>query len=133
VDGNDVVAVYTTTKEAVDRARAGEGPILIEAKSMRMRGHAQHDPAEYVPKDMFEYWKQRDPIVLYEKFWTGAKLLDAKSKKEIDDRIDNLLTKERDYAESRRCRHPNLPMKGCIARATNATRLRPSGKGRTGR
>src|ERR1700727_319230 len=50
VDGNDVVAVYTTTKEAVDRARAGEGPILIEAKSMRIRGHAQHDPAENVPK-----------------------------------------------------------------------------------
>ena len=81
VDGNDVVAVYTTAKEAVERARAGEGPILIEAKSMRMRGHAQHDPAEYVPKDMFEYWKQRDPIVLYEKFLTGEKLLDAKSKK----------------------------------------------------
>src|ERR1700736_1536674 len=74
VDGNDVVAVYTTTKEAVERARAGQGPILIEAKSMRMRGHAQHDPAEYVPKDMFEYWKQRDPIVLYEKFLTGARL-----------------------------------------------------------
>jgi len=82
VDGNDVVAVYTTTREAVERARAGEGPILIEAKSMRMRGHAQHDPAEYVPKDMFEYWKQRDPIALYEKFLTGEKLLDAKSKKE---------------------------------------------------
>jgi len=91
VDGNDVVAVYTTAKEAVDRARAGEGPILIEAKSMRMRGHAQHDPAEYVPKEMFEYWKARDPIVLYEKFLTGEKLLDAKSKKEIDERIETLL------------------------------------------
>jgi hypothetical protein len=95
-----VVAVYTTTKEAVDRARAGEGPILIEAKSMRMRGHAQHDPAEYVPKEMFEYWKARDPIVLYEKFLTGEKLLDAKSKKEIEDRIETLLTKERDFAEN---------------------------------
>src|ERR1700686_785241 len=100
VDGNDVVAVYTTAKEAVDRARAGEGPILIEAKSMRMRGHAQHDPAEYVPKEMFEYWKARDPIVLYEKFLTGEKLLDAKSKKEIEGRIDTLLTKERDFAEN---------------------------------
>jgi TPP-dependent pyruvate/acetoin dehydrogenase alpha subunit len=100
VDGNDVVAVYTTTKEAVERARAGEGPILIEAKSMRMRGHAQHDPAEYVPKEMFEYWKARDPIVLYEKFLTGEKLLDAKSKKEIEERIETLLTKERDFAEN---------------------------------
>ncbi len=100
VDGNDVVAVYTTAREAVDRARAGEGPILIEAKSMRMRGHAQHDPAEYVPKEMFEYWKARDPIVLYDKFLTGAKLLDAQTKKEIDERIETLLTKDRDFAES---------------------------------
>src|ERR1700689_494877 len=44
VDGNDVVAVYSTTREAVERARAGEGPILIEAKSFRRLGHAQHDP-----------------------------------------------------------------------------------------
>src|SRR6201998_4315148 len=84
VDGNDVVAVYQTTKEAVDRARAGEGPILIEAKSMRMRGHAQHDPAEYVPKDMFEHYKQRDPIDLYEKFLMGKKILDAKTKKDME-------------------------------------------------
>jgi hypothetical protein len=67
---------------------------------MRMRGHAQHDPAEYVPKEMFAYWKARDPIVLYEKFLTGAKLLDEKSKKEIETRIETLLTKERDFAES---------------------------------
>src|SRR5499433_602011 len=49
VDGNDVVAVYSTAKEAVERARSGGGPILIEAKTFRRRGHAQHDPAEYVP------------------------------------------------------------------------------------
>src|SRR6202011_321768 len=67
---------------------------------MRMRGHAQHDPAEYVPKEMFEYWKARDPIVLYEKFLAGEKLLDAKSKKEIEGHIDTLLTKERDFAEN---------------------------------
>jgi hypothetical protein len=49
---------------------------------------------------MFEYWKARDPIVLYEKFLTGEKLLDAKSKKEIEERINTLLTKERDFAEN---------------------------------
>ena len=57
-------------------------------------------PAEYVPKDMFEYWKQRDPIVLYEKFLTGEKLLDAKSKKEIESGSKRCSTKERDFAES---------------------------------
>ena len=100
VDGNDVVAVYTTAKEAVDRARAGEGPILIEAKTFRRLGHAQHDPAEYVPKEMRKHWEARDPIALFEKFLTAEKLLDAKSKKELEERIDALLQKERDFAEN---------------------------------
>src|SRR5499425_2964500 len=100
VDGNDVVAVYTTTKEAVDRARNGEGPILIEVKTFRRMGHAQHDPADYVPQDMRAYWESRDPIALYERYLTAEKLLDEKSKKEIGDKIDELLSKERDFAEN---------------------------------
>jgi TPP-dependent pyruvate/acetoin dehydrogenase alpha subunit len=100
VDGNDVVAVYATTKEAVERARAGEGPILIEAKTFRRRGHAQHDPAEYVPKDQRAYWEKRDPITLYEEFLAKEKLLDQKSKKEIEDKISALLEKEREFAEN---------------------------------
>jgi pyruvate dehydrogenase E1 component alpha subunit/2-oxoisovalerate dehydrogenase E1 component alpha subunit len=100
VDGNDVVAMYSTAKEAVTRARAGEGPILIEAKTFRRLGHAQHDPAEYVPKEMRAYWEARDPIVLYEKFLASEKLLDAKSKKEVEDKIGALLEKEREFAEN---------------------------------
>ena len=100
VDGNDVVAVYTTTREAVERARAGEGPILIEAKSFRRLGHAQHDPAEYVPKEMRAYWEGRDPIALYEKFLMGEKLLDAKGKKDVEEKIDTLLAAEREFAEN---------------------------------
>src|SRR5438477_665125 len=100
VDGNDVVAVYTTAKEAVDRARNGEGPILIEVKTFRRLGHAQHDPAEYVPKEQRAYWEARDPITLYEKFLTGEKFLDATSKKEIDEKIEKLLSAERDFAEN---------------------------------
>src|ERR1700757_1278375 len=98
VDGNDVVAVYTTAKEAVDRARNGEGPILMEVKTFRRLGHAQHDPAEYVPKEQRAYWEARDPILLFEKFLTAGKILDAQSKKEIEDKIDALLQKERDFA-----------------------------------
>jgi TPP-dependent pyruvate/acetoin dehydrogenase alpha subunit len=100
VDGNDVVAMYSTAKEAVERARAGEGPVLIEAKTFRRLGHAQHDPAEYVPKEMRAHWEARDPIALYEKFLTGEKLLDVKGKKEIEDKMDALLTKEREFAEN---------------------------------
>jgi TPP-dependent pyruvate/acetoin dehydrogenase alpha subunit len=90
-DGNDVIAVYTTTKEAVEECRAGHGPVLIEVKTHRMKGHAQHDPAEYVPKEMVEYWKARDPIARYEKFLTENKIWDAKTKSEID-------TKSKHYA-----------------------------------
>jgi TPP-dependent pyruvate/acetoin dehydrogenase alpha subunit len=100
VDGNDVAAVYSTAKEAVERARAGEGPILIEAKTFRRLGHAQHDPAEYVPKEMRAYWEARDPIALHEKFLMSEKLLDAKTKKEIEDKINTLLAAERDFAEN---------------------------------
>lgn len=62
VDGNDVEAVYAVTSEAVARARRGEGPTLIEAKTMRMLGHAIHDGAEYVPKALLEAWAARDPV-----------------------------------------------------------------------
>ena len=100
VDGNNVVAVYNAAREAVERARAGEGPILIEAKTFRRLGHAQHDPAEYVPKEMRAHWEARDPIALYEKFLTAEKLLDAAGKKEIDDKLDKLLAAEREFAEN---------------------------------
>lgn len=100
VDGNDVVEVYATAKEAVERARAGEGPILIEAKTFRRSGHAQHDPAEYVPKEQREFWEKRDPIALYEAFLLKEKLLDAKSKKEMEEKLTSLLEKDREFAEN---------------------------------
>jgi len=100
VDGNDVAAVYTTAKEAVELARAGEGPILIEAKTFRRMGHAQHDPAEYVPAEMKAYWEERDPIARHERFLFKEKFLDEKSKREIEAKINALLEKERDFAEN---------------------------------
>jgi TPP-dependent pyruvate/acetoin dehydrogenase alpha subunit len=112
VDGNDVVAVYNTAKEAVDECRAGRGPALIEVKTMRMRGHAQHDPAEYVPKQMFEYWKARDPIDLYEKYLTENKIWDAKTKSEIDARIARELDVEQKFAEESPMPPPELAEEG---------------------
>lgn len=65
VDGTDVVAVYDATTRAVERARSGAGPSLIEAVTMRMHGHAEHDPADYVPKKLFDDWGLRDPVELF--------------------------------------------------------------------
>jgi TPP-dependent pyruvate/acetoin dehydrogenase alpha subunit len=67
VDGNDVEAVFAEAQVAVERARAGEGPTLIECRTMRMHGHGAHDDMSYVPPEMFEEWSQRDPIDLYSK------------------------------------------------------------------
>jgi TPP-dependent pyruvate/acetoin dehydrogenase alpha subunit len=125
VDGNDVAAVYKTTKEAVDRARAGEGPILIEAKSMRMRGHAQHDAADYVPKEMKEYWEKRDPIARHEKLLMEQKLLDAKSKKEIEAKIDTLLQADRDFAENSPMPPPELAEQGVYCTGDDCHKIRP--------
>jgi TPP-dependent pyruvate/acetoin dehydrogenase alpha subunit len=65
VDGNDVESVFEAAREAVDRARGGEGPTLIECQTMRMHGHGAHDDMSYVPPEMFEEWAARDPIDRY--------------------------------------------------------------------
>jgi len=124
VDGNDVVAVYTTAKEAVDRARKGEGPILLEVKTFRRMGHAQHDPAEYVPKEMRAYWEARDPIALYEKFLTAEKLLDEKSKKEVEQKIATLLVKERDFAENSPMPPPEFAEHGVYCTGDDCHKIR---------
>jgi pyruvate dehydrogenase E1 component alpha subunit len=83
VDGTDVMAVYDATAEAVARARAGDGPSLIEGVTMRMHGHAEHDPADYVPKDMYEEWSKKDPVELFEKALLGADLIDEDAVKKV--------------------------------------------------
>jgi TPP-dependent pyruvate/acetoin dehydrogenase alpha subunit len=100
VDGNDVEAVFVTAREAVRLCRAGEGPVLIEAKTMRMRGHAQHDPADYVPKEMFEFWKRRDPIVTYEKRLMESGVLSEKKKAEILEHINQVVKEDVEFAEN---------------------------------
>ena len=62
VDGTDVLAVYREAKRAIEKAREGGGPTLIESMTLRMEGHAVHDDAFYVPKELFEEWAARDPI-----------------------------------------------------------------------
>jgi TPP-dependent pyruvate/acetoin dehydrogenase alpha subunit len=126
VDGNDVVAVYNTAQEAVDRARAGEGPILIEAKTFRRRGHAQHDPAEYVPKDQRAHWEKRDPITLYDEFLTKEKLLDAKGKKEIETKISVLLEKEREFAENSPMPPPETAAQGVYCTGPECHDIQPN-------
>ena len=99
VDGTDACQVYDAARDAVDRARRGEGPTLIEAKMMRMKGHAIHDGADYVPKEMLEYWKRRDPIARFENYLVNAKKwLTADENKALIASVEKDIEAEREIA-----------------------------------
>jgi pyruvate dehydrogenase E1 component alpha subunit/2-oxoisovalerate dehydrogenase E1 component alpha subunit len=99
IDGNDVLAVYGATRRAIERARAGEGPTLIEADTMRMRGHAEHDDMKYVPAEMLAEWAKKDPIARYEAHLVGAGASPAELQA-IVQRLERELAEERAAAEA---------------------------------
>jgi TPP-dependent pyruvate/acetoin dehydrogenase alpha subunit len=99
VDGTDACQVYDAAHEACERARRGEGPTLIEAKMMRMKGHAIHDAAEYVPKPLFDFWRRRDPIARFENYLLNIKKwLSAAENRELIADVDRQLEADREFA-----------------------------------
>jgi len=96
VDGNDVLATYAAARRAVERARAGEGVTLIEAKTFRMKGHAEHDNQSYVPQSLIEEWSAKDPVVRFEQALVDAGLattadfeaIQSRAKREVDAATD---------------------------------------------
>ena len=98
VDGTDACQVYDACHEACLRARRGEGPTLIEAKMMRMKGHAIHDAADYVPKPLFEYWKKRDPIARLENYLLKKKWLTADENQKLIAEVEQQLEADREFA-----------------------------------
>jgi TPP-dependent pyruvate/acetoin dehydrogenase alpha subunit len=100
VDGTDPNQVYDVTYEAAQRAYGGEGATLIEAKMMRMRGHAMHDAAAYVPKAYFEYWKKRDPITRMEKYLLKKGWFTEKENHELIDSVQKEIDEDREIADA---------------------------------
>jgi TPP-dependent pyruvate/acetoin dehydrogenase alpha subunit len=97
VDGNDVLAVYDATLRARESCLRGEGPVLLECKTFRRKGHAEHDdPTKYVPKEVFEEWVRKDPIDSYIRNLLEQKIL---TKQEIDD-MDARIEKELEQART---------------------------------
>ena len=82
-DGNNVLAVYEATQKAVERARKGEGPTLIECKTYRIKGHSRADPATYRPKEEVQEWLKRDPITRFKVKLLGMKILTEKEADQI--------------------------------------------------
>jgi TPP-dependent pyruvate/acetoin dehydrogenase alpha subunit len=100
IDGNDVIAVYREAKSAVDRARRGEGPTLIEVKTFRMRGHAEHDDASYVPKGLQESWALKDPVDRLVTYLRDHELAGETDLAEVDARITREIDAGMAWAEA---------------------------------
>jgi pyruvate dehydrogenase E1 component alpha subunit len=99
VDGMDVMAVRTVAQEAIARARAGEGPTLIECLTYRFRGHSLADPDELRSKTEKEAWLARDPIKRFEAYLLEQNLADEETLKGIRDRIQTTIDEALAYAE----------------------------------
>ncbi len=100
VDGMDVLAVHEVAKEAVARARTGEGPTLIEALTYRFRGHSLADPDEMRTQDEKEYWFSRDPIKKFAAYLQEQNLASQEEIKSIDKKIQELIDEAVKFAES---------------------------------
>jgi pyruvate dehydrogenase E1 component alpha subunit len=106
VDGNDVLAVYRTCKEAVDRARAGKGPTLIETVTYRMASHSSSDDAaRYRDAKVYEGWKAKDPIVRFQGYLQKKKLWSEQFEQEVTAEAKEQIQKAVNAAQERPLEH----------------------------
>jgi len=115
-DGNDVLATYDVTREAVDRARRGEGVTLIELMTYRRKGHAEHDNQSYVPAGEIDTWeKQNDPIDRYLRVLVEELQVDRKELEAIDARVSAEIDAATDLAEQSPAAEPTDALVGVYA------------------
>jgi len=100
VDGNDVVAVYNAARQAIERARHGDGPTLIECKTYRWYGHSEIDPAKYRTPEEVEYWKAKDPISFMERYLDLHGLWADEWKQELVNQFNTEIDEAIEFAES---------------------------------
>jgi TPP-dependent pyruvate/acetoin dehydrogenase alpha subunit len=112
IDGTDACQVYDATYEAVERAHRGQGPTLIEAKLMRMKGHAIHDAAAYVPPRMHEFWRKRDCIDRFEKYLLEKKWLTPEQNEKLAADVDKEIDAEREFAVNSPMPEPHTAAEG---------------------
>lgn len=100
IDGNDVVAVYTAAGEAIDRARRGEGPTLIEAMTFRFNGHLVGDNASYIPTTQLEEARGNDPIPRYRRWLQDQGYATIAALDRVDEEVQARVDQAKDYALS---------------------------------
>lgn len=115
VDGNNVVEVYAAAKEAYEVARNGGGPTFIECKTMRMHGHSEHDSAKYVPRELLEEWKKKDPILYIETYLVGNQIAEKEELDSIDLRVKKEIEEAEVFAEESPYPEPEDVLKGLYA------------------
>jgi pyruvate dehydrogenase E1 component alpha subunit/2-oxoisovalerate dehydrogenase E1 component alpha subunit len=126
VDGNDVVACYEVTRQAIDYARKGRGAVLIEAKTYRRKGHAEHDDQRYVPEGEVEWWeKHNDPIARFEKFLLDQKVATKEKLEEITADVMREIDEDSEWAESSPMPEPETAAYGVFDNSIVPAALRP--------
>jgi pyruvate dehydrogenase E1 component alpha subunit len=115
VDGTDVLAVYREARRAIEKAREGGGPTLIESMTLRMEGHAVHDDAFYVPKEMFEEWAKRDPLERFRTWLRANAELTDSEEDEIGSGVKRLLNDAIRRAEESPLPDPETVTEGVFA------------------
>ena len=101
VDGNDMLAVYAAASEATERARAGEGPTLIECVTYRMTVHTTaDDPKRYRTDAEVEQWRKRDPIARFQKYLTGKGLLTTEKIESVEKAVQGKIQAAVDETET---------------------------------
>jgi TPP-dependent pyruvate/acetoin dehydrogenase alpha subunit len=99
IDGNDLMATYETSQDAVRKARRGEGPTLIEMKTYRWYGHSEIDPANYRTQEELESWKRRDPVPRYERLLMERGIVDEAFKQQTLQRIEREIEEAIEFAD----------------------------------
>src|SRR5580765_2804085 len=115
VDGPDALAVYREAKRAIEKARQGGGPTMIESLTLRMEGHAVHDDASYVPKELFEQWEARDPIERYRRWLFEHAEMTREEEDEITSYVKRTLNEALERAEAAPLPDPATLLKGVYA------------------
>ena len=115
VDGTDVLAVYREAKRAIEKAREGGGPTLIESLTLRMEGHAVHDDAYYVPKEMFEQWAKRDPLERFRTWLREHADMSDEEESELTESVKKLLNEALRRAEESPLPDPATVTEGVYA------------------
>ncbi len=98
--GNDIFEVRRLARRAIDHARSGKGPYLIELKTFRQRGHGEHDDMAYVPAELREFWERRDPIRLLQEYLEGGGGVPAGDLQAVDAECRTVMDEAVSYAEA---------------------------------